>query len=145
MAGIFFRPGAREWNVLCDPVASSMVYASKRSHHISVGLDVTEKCRLSAAEVGGRFVGEPLSTVKTFAAKWFQNASEIVFHDPLTAVLLFHPEICEYKNGRVVVPLNQDENAAGITEFVEGEGPDQVASAVDAETFFARYFEVFKG
>ena len=143
MAGVYF-PAGREWNVLCDPVASSMVYSSRRSHHLSVGLDVTMPCKMSAQEVKRRFVGEPLSTVGVMAERWFRDASVMTFHDPLTAVLMFHPEICTYKKGRVTVPLDQNEDAAGVTQFVEGEGPDQVAATVDVEAFFARYFEVFE-
>src|SRR5579862_3167919 len=35
MAGVFFAPGRREWNALCDPVATSIAYAANRPNHLS--------------------------------------------------------------------------------------------------------------
>jgi purine nucleosidase len=50
MCGVFIdkSPGmpAREWNALCDPVATHLTYHAKAAPHLSIGLDVTGKCRM---------------------------------------------------------------------------------------------------
>lgn len=144
MGGSFFEPGRREWNALVDPVATSIVYSTPRKAHRSIGLDVTLQCRMSAAEVRRRFDREPLLTVRAMAETWFESVPEITFHDPLTAALIFHPDICTYRSGRVHVDLSEDAEKGGLTRLEEGEGPDRVADAVSPEAFFDSYFEVFQ-
>ncbi|MDR3688367.1 MAG: nucleoside hydrolase [Fimbriimonas sp.] len=142
MAGVFFAGDRREWNALVDPTATSMVYCSPKEDHLSVGLDVTERCRLSASEVRRRFVGEPLSTVTTFAESWFRQANDATFHDPLAAALIFKPELCEYESGQVVSSITPDLDHCGHTRLEIGPGPDRVAKTVDALAFFEEFFAV---
>ena len=143
MGGIFLQPGRREWNALVDPVATSIVYAAARPDHLSVGLDVTEKCRMPATEVRDRFHVGPLKTVAMMAEKWFEHTDQITFHDPLAATLIFHPGLCSYSSGRVHVPLNEDAAQGGVTQFASGEGTDRIATSVDSAAFFREYFSVF--
>ena len=142
MGGIFFGGDRREWNALVDPTATSMIYTAPRQNHLTVGLDVTEHCRLSADEVRRRFVGEPLSTVRTFAETWFSQVKDATFHDPLAAALIFKPELCAYESGLIEVPVTPDLNFCGITKLVAGDGPDQVAKTVDVDLFFEEYFSI---
>lgn len=142
MGGIFFGGDRREWNALVDPAATAMVYGADRPDHLSVGLDVTEKCRMSAAEVRERFVGEPLGTVASMATKWFEHTGEITFHDPLAAALIFHPELCTYESGKVQVADAKGDKTSGHTTLVAEKGPDRVAKTVDVDAFFREYFEV---
>jgi purine nucleosidase len=144
MGGIFYGGDRREWNALVDPVATAMVYKADRPRHLSVGLDVTEKCRMSADEVRNRFVAEPLLTVAKMATTWFRNVGEITFHDPLAAALIFRPEICTYEGGAVEVSFAEDDHA-GHTKLVAGKGADRVAKTVDVDAFFAEYFNVVLG
>ncbi len=138
MGGVFLSPGDREWNSLCDPTAAAMVYHAKRRHHVSVGLDVTLKCRMTQREVRSRFVMEPLRTVASLATKWFEHVDEITFHDPLAAASLFRPDLLAYRQGTVSAnPLT------GETHLVEGSGSDWVATAVDVPRFFDEFFSVF--
>jgi purine nucleosidase len=143
MGGVFFEPGRREWNALCDPVATSIVFKAKRPRHLSVGLDVTEKCQMHAEDVRKRFREEPLKTVAKMAEHWFQTRADITFHDPLAAAMIFHPGLCSMKNGTVDVPVTGDPNQAGATVFTEGEGGDQVCASVSPDAFFEEYFGVF--
>lgn len=136
MAGVFFQEGA-EWNCRCDPLACASVYSAPRPTHVSVGLDVTMPCRLSALGVRSRFVGEPLGTVARIAEHWFQEREEIVFHDPLAAACIFNSSLCAFERGRV------SGDSEGRTSFVPGEGPDMVASRVDVPAFFDEFFSVF--
>ncbi len=142
MAGVFYGGDRREWNALVDPTATSIVYNSPRKSHVSVGLDVTEHCRLGADEVRRRFVGEPLATVRSMAETWFQQVKEATFHDPLAAALIFRPDLCEYESGRVESPLTADLNSCGHTVLHPGEGPDKVAKSVRVEAFFEEYFSI---
>ena len=143
MGGVFEQPNRREWNAIADPVATSIAYAAHRPDHLSVGLNVTEKCRMPAAEVRARFDKGPLKTVALMAEKWFEHAGEITFHDPLAASLIFHPGLCNYESGRISVPLSADPAQGGITNFEPGEGSDRIATTVDSEGFFREYFSVF--
>lgn len=136
MGGVFFTLMGPEWNSICDPTASEMVYVAPRKTHLTVGLDVTMQCRMEASEVLRRFRGEPLETVAVMAKQWFQRTPEMTFHDPLTAMLVFHPELCAYKCGTVTT-------RSGKTVLKEGDGPDRVASSVNVDRFFAEYFRVF--
>ncbi|CAN5483724.1 nucleoside hydrolase [soil metagenome] len=138
MGGQFFAPGL-EWNARCDPVATQMVYGTPRRDHLSVGLDVTLQCRLSAEEVHRRFVGEPLATVLRMTQSWFRHASDITFHDPLAAAAIFHPDLMETRTGTVTV------DSEGGTSFTEGDGPDRVAETVHRDAFFEEYFDVMRG
>ncbi len=149
MAGIFYgAPQDREWNILVDPVAASMVYSTSRAQHVSFGLDVTTRCKMAAAQVRQRFTASPLDVVARMAEVWFNHAGagEITFHDPLAAAAIFQPDLCHYEDGTVQVPLDPDNKTAGITHFTSGAGgrqPDLVAKTVQVERFFTEYFKVF--
>ena len=147
MAGIFYGgPQDREWNILVDPVAAAMVYSTPRAPHVSFGLDVTTKCKMVAADVRERFTASPLDVVDKMAEVWFKRTREIIFHDPLAAAAIFHPDLCRYEDGTVHVPLDPDQQTAGRTLFRPGTGseqPDRVAKTVQADRFFAEYFSVF--
>jgi len=145
MGGIFFAGDRREWNALVDPAATAMVYGAKRQQHLSVGLDVTERCRMSSDEVRSRFTDEPLITVGRMAETWFKHADQLTFHDPLAATLIFRPELCTYDTGRVEVSYGVGSNASGHTSLVPGVGPDRVAKTVNVDGFFEEYFKVVHG
>lgn len=145
MGGIFYGGDRKEWNALVDPAATAMVYSAHRKQHLSVGLDVTEKCVMEADEVRSRFIDEPLLTVRSMAETWFKHTKALTFHDPLAATLIFHPELCEYESGQIHVSYGVGEPTSGHTKFVAGPGPDQVAKTVNVEGFFAEYFKVVHG
>jgi purine nucleosidase len=133
MGGTFCGDERAEWNARVDPTATSIVYRADRPDHLSVGLNVTEQCRMTKSEVAERFVGEPLATVRGMAEGWFANASHMTFHDPLAVALIFRPELATYASGRI-------ESTDSFTRFTEGEGSDRIAVSVDAEGFFDEFF-----
>lgn len=148
MCGVFtagkggFGPGAREWNALCDPLATAMVYQARPPRCTSIGLEVTTQCVLPADECRQRFraIGGPLGIVADMAEVWFRGCPGITFHDPLAAVATFTPDVCTYAQGTVGVHLG-DPSLAGLTRFVPDEnGPHRVAVDVDAGRFFELYF-----
>lgn len=138
MIGQFLTSGA-EWNALVDPVAAAMVY--HYSSNVSIGLDVTNKCVISAQEARDRFIGPVLETVLKLAEVWFKRRDAIVFHDPLAAAVIFEPSLCTYRTGHVSVECNP-ERGEGITYWSEKvEGNDhKIAVSVDEKRFFERYF-----
>ncbi len=142
MAGHFFEGARREWNVIVDPVSSSIVYAANQRQHESVGLDVTMKCKMSAPEVQAKFTTPVLSLVAQMAKAWFAHSPELTFHDPLAAALIFRPELCEWVDGKVAVSMSNDPSQAGTTAMVIGDGPDRVAKSVNVSGFFDEYFAV---
>ena len=148
MGGVFttsFSGASRtEWNIIGDPHAAAVVFGAKGLEITAYGLDVTLQCRMDATECGGRLRGGILDVVADMANVWFQRAQHITFHDPLAAVGIFHPELCEYQSGQVEVEL-QSPRAAGMTHWAaDPQGPHQIATAVHVDQFFSRYFEVFE-
>jgi purine nucleosidase len=142
MCGRFLSAGT-EWNCVVDPVATAMVFGSDRPEHQLVGLDVTMQVTKTKEEAEQLFRGPLLGNVLLQAEGWFRNAQKITFHDPLAAALIFRPELCRFAGGQVRGSLAH--GAAGATSFVPGEGPDRVATEVDAEAFFKEYFTTVWG
>ena len=148
MCGVFTRKlpnaGPLEWNALCDPHATAIVYRHDAALHRSVGLDVTKQVTMDADEVRRRFQTPLLLPVLDFAEVWFERAQRITFHDPLAAVTLFDEEVCRFARGTVSVELTSV-RLAGLTHWDEKveEPRHEVATDVDAERFFQSYFSVF--
>lgn len=137
-------PGTCEWNAMIDPVATSIVYKAGREKLIGVGLDVTEKCRMPAADCRRRFTeaGGALGVVGKMAEIWFQKSSHITFHDPLAAAWIFAPSLCRAVAGSVSVHSDNDQ-FAGLTLWKPyAEGPHRIAADVNPEAFFNHYFGV---
>jgi purine nucleosidase len=143
MAGAFGSRGGRdsEWNSACDPLATSIAFAVEGVEHRHIPLDVTLQCSISAADVRETFKGELLSAVLEMAEVWFENREHIVLHDPLAAMTIFRPDLCEYRRGRVSV-----EPTTGKTSFVQDEtGPDEVALDVDAAAAVQEFLSISTG
>lgn len=145
MAGSFWSGinEGKEWNVILDPHAATIVYRAVSPIHRSVGLDVTTQVTLAADEVRRRFQTKLLRPVLDFAEVWFKERSRITFHDPLAAATLFDDGICEFERGQVTIELD-DRAALGKTIWQPGDGPHEVARAVDADRFFEHYFDTVK-
>lgn len=149
MCGVFtgkagHGPGAREWNALCDPLATAMFFKHGAGRLLSVGLEVTSKCLLPDEECRRRFTeaGGALGVVSEMAEVWFKHYGWITFHDPLAAALIFEPTLCEYQTGTAHVPV-EETPLAGMTRWeAKGDGPHTIAVEVDPDAFFAHYFDV---
>jgi purine nucleosidase len=150
MGGRFFSKlphgSVSEWNILCDPHAAAKVFQAPLPRLAAVGLDVTEQCRMSADECRLRFseAGGPLLPAAAMAEVWFRHSSEVTFHDPLAAALIFEEELCEMEPCQVEVDL-VNTHTLGHTYPVhtaEDEPQHEAASSVDAGAFFEHYFAV---
>ena len=129
-----------EWNAKLDPDATALVYAARPTVHRSVGLDVTQQVRLTAAEARERLGVSPLlRAVRDMAGAWFREKDEVIFHDPLAGVAVFDDALCGFERGRVDVELS------GLTRWSSGgaDGPHEVALTVRPEAFYERYFSMF--
>jgi len=137
--------GPLEWNAMCDPHATRIVYRARAKIHRSIGLDVTMQVRMPKDEVRKRFQTKLLRPVLDFAEVWFEHADTVTFHDPLAATTIFDDRICGFEKGTVEVEL-ADEKLAGRTTWTAS-GADshhEVALTVDANRFFEHYFGVFE-
>jgi inosine-uridine nucleoside N-ribohydrolase len=137
--------GPVEWNSGGDPHATAIVYNGKAPIHRSIGIDVTSRVSMSAADVKARFTSKLLCPVLDFAGVWFEHVDRITFHDPLAAATIFDDRICTFAHGDVNVELIS-QPLAGFTHWRGSEhgGPHEVAVDVDTDRFFEHYFSVFE-
>jgi purine nucleosidase len=132
--------GPLEWNALCDPHATAVVYNANVPVHRSIGLDVTCRVTMEKREVQERFKAKILQPVADFAGVWFEHTERVTFHDPLAATTIFDGDICGFERGRVDVEL-LSERMKGMTYWQPGgDGRHEAALHVDAERFFRHYF-----
>lgn len=140
MGGDFLHDDAiAEWNIKCDPYAAKIVFDSGVKMRCA-GLDVTRKVVMDNEEFKKKFTSEILKPVYDFSAMWFDHAKVTYFHDPLVATLIFKPELCTMRRGKVQVVTSGEH--FGRTFFTEGFGNHYVAESVDADGFFKHYFNL---
>jgi len=131
----------REWNAICDPHATAIVYEHSVCVHRSIGLDVTSCVSMAADEVRRRFQAPLLQPVIDFAEVWFREADQITFHDPLAAVTLFNEDVCIFEPGTVAVELANEE-LRGMTYLTRSGHRHEVALEVNADEFFKEFLGV---
>jgi purine nucleosidase len=150
MAGRFddARDASAETNCRIDPVAAAMAFSHWKAAagpSVSVGLDVTTRCVIASAELFARLTAPPLDVVRQMAGGWLAERDTVAFHDPLAAVVIFNPGLCEYADGDVAVDANPESRGAGVTSFTRrAGGPHRVARSVDAGAVFREFFSVFQ-
>jgi inosine-uridine nucleoside N-ribohydrolase len=150
MCGVFTNRlpgvGPLEWNAIGDPHATAIVYKAPTADHVSIGLDVTCRCRIPAEECRRRLRGGVLDVVADMAEVWFRGADQITFHDPLAGAVVYQPELCAYEEGLVDVEL-LSQRVAGMTHFSANAEPKphRVATDVNSAAFFEHYFQVMQG
>jgi purine nucleosidase len=153
MCGVFTnhlpRVGPLEWNALCDPWATHVVYRTVvAGGHLSIGLDVTMQVQMPTPECIAKFksIGGPLGVVSAMTEVWGSHADKVTFHDPLAATVIFKPEICTYESVAVSTELKSD-RLQGMTQvdWKAAQKPHQIAVGVDAKAFFAEYFGITGG
>src|SRR5262249_24991636 len=125
--------GWTEWNAGGDPHATAIVYAAPVKEHLSLGLDVTTRCVLDPETCRQRFRGGGLDVAADMAEVWFAKSTQITFHDPLAAAVIFAPELVQFEAGEVTVDLVVDPGRT-LWEPRAG-GPHQVAVDVDPDAF----------
>lgn len=133
-----------EWNAMCDPCATAIIYNAPVKKIKSIGLDVTTKVTMGKKDVAARFTSDILKPVLDFSGVWFDDNGVITFHDPLAAATIFDDNICSFEKGNVEVEL-ESARLGGLTYWTPAsEGKNEVAFDVDSERFFEHYFDVVK-
>lgn len=138
MGGRFLEYGA-EWNILCDPEAADVVYASGIPVY-AVGLDVTLRCTLEE-DFLQRLSASPKQTNKLLSqwfARWSKHFSfpKSVMHDPLAVASLFAP-VCTFERRYVQAELQQERGAMHAEQAERaGYTPVNVATDVDRAAFY---------
>lgn len=149
MGGCFRLHNRAENNIRNDVTAASIVYGAgpqtRPPRHVSVGWEITTQCRMNAADAPAYFNTPAFDPVSDFMQIHFKKASEIIFHDPLAAAIIFEPRLCEFMSGSVRVATTPP--TLGWTTFDTSTGPPaphQVASSVDASAFLEHYTAIVK-
>ena len=145
MCGHFVGDDRRcEWNAMCDPHATGIVYRQRPDIFRSVGLDVTLKVTMDANKVRNVFnKHDLLKPVLDFSEIWFKNVEKITFHDPLTAVSLFDDDVCVFEKGEATLACREGDKPGLMNWKSDPSGPHEVALEVDPEKFFTSYFRPF--
>jgi len=133
-------PCLSEWNARCDPYATTMVYKAPVKNIVSVGLDVTSEVILEKDEIIKRFNNDILKVVLDFSGILDNTRQSIVFHDPLTAAVIFKKEICDFKRGNVEIEIESN-RLEGLTYWqADKNGKNEVAFGVNSQMFFDHFF-----
>jgi len=146
MGGLYLtRPtgyGLREWNVIADPYASAITFNARPPETRCIGLDVTTRCTMSREDCHKRLNRGPLKVVADMAELWFERRPKITMHDPLAAMCVFEPNLCNWRAGRVEIELQSDE-LIGLSRFdpKTKQKPHLVAADVQPRKVFDHYFK----
>jgi inosine-uridine nucleoside N-ribohydrolase len=146
MGGAFHVPGnvtpAAEFNIYVDPEAAGQVFAAPFSRLVAVGLDVTERVRLTRDDwkAANEQTSLPpaaalLTEVGRFAFSHLGH-DEFALHDPLATAVAVAPELIRSETAAVVVDTEGDDE--GRTRIV-GPGGVQVAVEVDQAAALLRF------
>lgn len=145
MNGVFFSPRL-EYNTVRDPEAAAIVFSSGIPV-ITVGLDVTLRCRLEEQDMQ-RLAASPLPAVRflrELIAIWQEGRPERrpILHDPLAVAVAFRPDLVKLERGRVEVETRgTPDRTYGMTLFrPDPKGLVEIAREVEARRFLDLFME----
>ena len=133
-----------EWNALCDPEAARIVFGTGAPITM-VGLDVTERCRMSYGQV--RAIGAVDRPINRLCLElihlWGGDDPEPrpLLHDPLAVGMVFDPTFCETQPMRIEVETRSERlNGATVPARADDAEPNaEVCVAVDARRFLDHF------
>ena len=126
------------WNSWADPMASKIVFASAPASHRAVPLEVTDTLTIEAGQAEVLFPADSplLQAVYAFGNAWLESSSKLTLHDPLAAVSVFHPDICQFERGFVQVETERESDMGGTAFTPSPQGTVEIARSVDRERFY---------
>ena len=134
-----------EWNALCDPEATRIVFGTGVPITM-VGLDVTTKCVMRYEQVKAiASVDRPINQICfELIHLWGGDNPEPrpTLHDPLALATLIDPTLCETQEMRIEVETRAD-HLRGATVPVAGEPNTSVCTSVDATRFMDFFVNTF--
>ena len=133
-----------EWNALCDPEAARIVFGTGVPITM-VGLDVTERCRMSYGHV--RAIGSVDRPINRLCFElihlWGGDDPEPrpLLHDPLAVAMVLDPTLCETRRMRIEVETRSEHlNGATVPARAGDAEPNaEVCVAVDAQRFLEHF------
>ena len=132
-----------EWNALCDPEATRIVFGTGAPITM-VGLDVTTKCVMNYKQVKAiGAVDRPINRICfELIHLWGGDNPEPhpTLHDPLALATLIDPTLCETHEMRIEVETRAD-HLRGVTVPVAGEPNTSVCVSVDSTRFMDYFVE----
>ena len=132
-----------EWNALCDPEATRIVFGTGAPITM-VGLDVTTKCVMNYKQVKAiGAVDRPINRICfELIHLWGGDNPEPhpTLHDPLALATLIDPTLCETHEMRIEVETRAD-HLRGATVPVAGEPNTSVCVSVDSARFMDYFVE----
>lgn len=156
MAGVFDPHfNGVETNARIDPLAASVAFEQWRKSaasggarlkpSTSIGLDVTLRCGVPAADLRKRLDGPGvLGAVGRMGDAWLRTRQTVPLHDPLAAACVLRPALCGYAPGTITVDATPGSQTAGATRFASSPaGVHRIATSVNAAVFVREFFGVF--
>ncbi len=130
-----------EWNALCDPEATRVVFGTGVPITM-IGLDVTTKCVMACDHVKTiGAVNRPINQICfDLIHLWGGDNPEPcpTLHDPLAVAMMIDSTFCQQREMRIEVETRAD-HLRGATVPVRGEPNTSVCVDVDADRFMS-YF-----
>jgi len=129
-----FSSGRIEHNIRCDAAAAAVVFGSGVQVD-AVGIDLTERVRLAAAEITEIEESGPLGRLLSAEMRqfWqFRQESHNVPHDAIAVLMLARPDLFDLARGRVTVVASGEDEGATIFE-PHPDGPHRVVVDMDAD------------
>jgi purine nucleosidase len=122
------------WNSWVDATASRLVFGARVARHRAATLEVTRTLTVPAAEATAVLPAttELNRAVLDFGQAWLADTGRLTLHDPLAALTVFHPDLCDYERGVVTV----DPEDGGTTFTPDPDGPVEITRAVDTTRFW---------
>jgi purine nucleosidase len=142
MNGYFGREPLPEayynWNSWVDPLASKIVFSSKVSIYRAITLEITDRLTIEATKAGEllRADSNLMKAVFDFGNAWLESSNKLTLHDPLAAVCVFHPDVCQFEKGFVHVETNEETSMGGTSFRSDQAGNVEISREVNAERFY---------
>lgn len=126
------------WNSWADPLASKIVFASKVAINRAITLEITDRLTIGAAKAGELLPANSdlMKAVFDFGNAWLESSNTLTLHDPLAAVCIFHPDVCQFEKGFVRVETNVERFMGGTSFRAAQDGNVDISREVDAERFY---------